>query len=257
MYNTYIGWPVYYYPNSQYATQDIYISLERPTFSPTQATIQINELRVYMKSQPNINIAQGYNIIGQESTLSPSFPASNAIDGNVATFSHTSGGGGLPWWIQYLGSLYYGDIERIEFVNRDCCESMVDAWLRLRVDTSGSYSPNPTNTANVVWQIQIKVISTTTSFAHSYRPIDVENTRWTSQQKYIGTGATTGSRFGSSVAMNQNESVMVVGGQAFNSNQGAIWIYHRVGLNWVLHTGPRQATGISGTSYQGVSVDVS
>jgi len=254
MYNFFIGWGVYYYPNSQFTTQDIYMSLERPTFSPTQATIQINELRVYMKSQPTINIAQGYNILGQESTLSPSFPASNAVDGNVATFSHTSGGGGLPWWIQYLGSMYYGDIDRIEFVNRDCCESMVDAWLRLRTDISGSYSPNPLDTSNVVWQFQIKVISTTTSFAHTYRPVDVENTRWVTQQKIVG--ATSVSKFGYSVAMNQNESVMVVGGPAYNSDQGAIWIYHRIGLVWFLHTGPRQATGISGTSYQGVSVDI-
>lgn len=250
------GFPMYYYPHSQSAAQDLYLSLERPTFSPTQATIQVNELSVYMKSNPSYRINLGYNVLAQESTLSPSFPATHAVDGNVATFSHTNGGGGLPWWIQYLGSLYYGDIDRIEFVNRDYYESMVDARLRLRANSVNGYLPNPTDTSNVVWEFTIRVISTTTSFAHTYRPTDVENFRWTSQQKYIGTGATSGTRFGYSVSINQNETVMVVGGPMHNSNQGAIWIYHRVGVSWVLHTGPRQATEVSGSAYQGTSVDI-
>ncbi len=255
MYNTAPGLPVYYYPNSQFATQDLYISLER-TFSPTTTSIQIVELEVYLKSNPTVNAILGYHFLGQESTLSPTYPGTAAVDGNTATFSHTNGAGGNPYWIIYFGSGYFRDIDRIVFVNRVGAESMVGAFLRIRTSTVMGYSPNVLDTSDVLWQEPVQVMSSTVIFGHSYRPVDVENSRWTRQIKMTAPSPAPASKFGKSVSMNQNESVLVVGSSEFASSNGAIWIYRRVGIVWVFQAGPLQAVGVDPGSYQGVSVDI-
>jgi len=55
---------------------------------------------------------------------------------------------------------------------------------------------------------------------------------WTLQQKLVGTGNTGASQQGNSVAISADGNTIAVGGQADNSNAGAVWMFTRSGTTW-------------------------
>jgi len=255
IYQTYLGLPVYYYPNQDNPTLDVFLSFER-TYSPTTTSVQSMEIEVYMKSNPTINVIAGSPHTRQDSEF-PGYPSTNAVDGNYATFTLTGITNADRWWIALIGGLYYGDIDRIVYYNPVGGESMVGATIKLRNSTTQTYVPVLSDSTNVLWSFTISVVSLSATVGHSYRPIDVESNRWTSQLKIVPTSVAANSYAGYSVAINQNDTVIVVGGYGHSSNNGAIWIYHRIGSSWNAVQGPLTGTGgAGGTMYQGASVDI-
>ena len=64
-----------------------------------------------------INVAQSANATAIQSSTLGRFGASNAIDGNVTSFSHTDEKG-FAWWEVDLGTSF--PIETVRIVNRWC-----------------------------------------------------------------------------------------------------------------------------------------
>jgi hypothetical protein len=263
--NTAPGHPFYYYPNfdSGFANSnfesnalDTYLSLELPTWSPTSTSIQISEIRIFMKTNPDTNIILNYGVLGQSSTLGGS-PASNAVDGNTATFSHTDGSNAPALWIIYVGVFDMSQVDRVEFVNRVGFESMVGTKLRFRNSSAMGYYPDTASTSNVLIEWNINVVSGSLDSPFIYRVIDIENRLWISQTKFIDSGLAASSLFGSSIDINHEETLMAVGAPGYSSNNGAIWVYKLIGTTWILFQSALVGTGNTGAARQGYSISVS
>lgn len=80
---------------------------------------------------------------------------------------------------------------------------------------------------------------------------------WTQQAKLVGTGNINSSYQGCSIALSSDGNTLVVGGQANNDSEGAIWIFTRTGTNWIQEAGPLVGSGAIGNANQGCSVDIS
>lgn len=73
-------------------------------------------------------------VVSQSTTLSGSYPASNALDGNAATFTHTDATTPNNWWLYDMGVTK--NIDKVEVVNRaDCCNARLTG-LVLRIQNS-------------------------------------------------------------------------------------------------------------------------
>ncbi|XP_022098117.1 uncharacterized protein LOC110983290 [Acanthaster planci] len=88
---------------------------------------------------------QAFSIIGKsasQSTSHPSFPAGNAIDNNVNSFSHTVDGGDLhPWWRVDLGAEHcLGELTVI--TRQGCCGQRRFAAAVARAGPSPNYAEN-------------------------------------------------------------------------------------------------------------------
>jgi hypothetical protein len=81
---------------------------------------------------------------------------------------------------------------------------------------------------------------------------------WTQQgSKLVGSG-TIGNAFqGYSVSISADGNTAIVGGQADNSSQGAVWLYTRSGNSWTQQGSKLVGTGNTGVAQQGVSVSIS
>lgn len=73
------------------------------------------ELKAYSSGE---NIAQDHGIAIQSSDYNDNTPASNAIDGSITSFSHTSTVDTLAFWEVDLGSKYL--VESVVIMNRWC-----------------------------------------------------------------------------------------------------------------------------------------
>jgi len=81
---------------------------------------------------------------------------------------------------------------------------------------------------------------------------------WTqSGNKLVGTGATSNSFQGSSVAISSNDTTIIAGGYSDNGGTGAVWIYTLNGGIWTQQGNKLIGTGADGSAYQGTSVSIS
>jgi hypothetical protein len=80
--------------------------------------ISLKEVRVYDAS--GINVAEGKTAT-QSSDYSSNHAASNAVDGDIDTFSHTAAIGNYEWWQVDLGEAV--SVSQIAVVNRECKNS--------------------------------------------------------------------------------------------------------------------------------------
>jgi hypothetical protein len=251
--------PTYYYPVKDYQLRDLYLSVEIPTWSPTSTSVMLTEVELYMQPQPTINVLLNYAFTSQSSTLGGSYISTKANDGNSATYSHT-GMTNQPknYWIIYIGSLAIEKIEEIRLKTpAESGESMVGKIITIRTSTNLDYVPTTSNSADILWNKTISVVSTSSAVSLSYRPYDVEMNRWITQRKFVGFGAITGTLFGSSIAMNQDESVMVVGGYGHASSKGAFWIYEKTTYNsWNPVQSLLSGTVLTDAFREGVSVSI-
>jgi len=75
--------------------------------------------------------------------------------------------------------------------------------------------------------------------------------------KLTGSDAIGPARFGNSVAMSADGSIVVVGGPFDNGQQGAVWVFSKVGSAWVQQGSKLVGTGAVGNARQGSSVAIS
>ncbi|MFZ4796279.1 MAG: PKD domain-containing protein [Bacteroidia bacterium] len=82
---------------------------------------------------------------------------------------------------------------------------------------------------------------------------------WSQQgNKLVGTGSVGAASQGVSVSLSADGNTAMVGGANDNSNQGAVWVYARVGNVWSQQGNKKVGTGSLGTSiYQGYSLSLS
>jgi len=81
---------------------------------------------------------------------------------------------------------------------------------------------------------------------------------WSQQGSALtGTGASGTSRQGKSVSLSSDGNTLAVGGNADNTNVGAVWVFTRTGGTWSQQGSKLQGTGASGASQQGASVALS
>ena len=109
-------------------------------------------------------------------------------------------------------------------------------------DTFVTGSPNDNSSVGAVW---VFVKSWTNN----------GNVTWTQQgSKLIGTGAVGNAKQGVSVSIYKD--TLVVGGNADNSNTGAVWVYTRTNGVWTQQGSKLVGTGSGGGSHQGYSVSI-
>lgn len=84
--------------------------------SHTSLPIQVFEVEVYSAGN---NVAAGKT--ATQSTTNPNFPAGNAVDRGLTTFSHTAVGDKVAWWKVDLGGMF--PIESVKVLNRWCRNS--------------------------------------------------------------------------------------------------------------------------------------
>jgi hypothetical protein len=75
--------------------------------------------------------------------------------------------------------------------------------------------------------------------------------------KLVGTANTGAAGQGQSVSISADGNTAIVGGNRDNSNQGAVWVYTRIGGNWTQQGPKLVGTGNIGAAQQGVSVSLS
>jgi hypothetical protein len=85
------------------------------------------------------------------------------------------------------------------------------------------------------------------------------NGTWTQQGgKLTGSGSSSGSLLGSSVALSGDGGTALVGGYGDNGNVGAAWVFTRDGSgNWTQQGSKLVGTGAIGSAFQGFSVALS
>jgi hypothetical protein len=238
-----------YFPSFVYTTFDVCLTIER--LAGSVSTLDIMEIQVFLKSNPTTNIISGYQFTSQDSEF-PGFPSSNTIDGDFATFSATGSSGSAHWYSVYLGALAWQDLI-IKVYPRAGGATMAGNYVRVRTTTTAFPTIDPTVTTNVVFGYQVVVGSLSSLVPHTFIPVDIESTRWVTEIK-ITNGLV--SNFGSGIAINEDETIMVVGASAYALSVGGIWIYKRSGTSWVLTQAGLTGTGNIGESYQGYSVGV-
>ncbi len=254
----YADQPINYYPSKDFTVEDLYLTIER-TASPTATTIQVMELEVYMKSQPTVNVISGFTVFCTQDSEFPGFPCGNAFDGSYSTFTSTASSIGQHFLNVYMGAMAWQDIARISLYFRTAGNSISGCFVRLRASTSAiPYSSiTVTHTSNVRSSFTLGTVSNSDTIPFNFIPYGIEELRWSRQIKHRGTTATGTRVFGNAVAINQNESVAIVGGRSTGSFQGRLWIYHRneSSNQWVQHGAEFRSSSFSGTvSQQGYSV---
>jgi len=75
--------------------------------------------------------------------------------------------------------------------------------------------------------------------------------------KLVGTGASTGSYLGGSVAISSDGNTAIVGAYGDNNFAGAVWMYTRSGGAWTEQGSELVGTGAVGSAWQGLSVSIS
>ncbi|MFZ4797170.1 MAG: T9SS type A sorting domain-containing protein [Bacteroidia bacterium] len=75
--------------------------------------------------------------------------------------------------------------------------------------------------------------------------------------KLVGTGNIGSSRQGISLSISADGNTAIVGGYSDNNNEGAAWIYKRIGKNWSQQGSKLLGSGNTGAAQQGVSVCIS
>lgn len=81
---------------------------------------------------------------------------------------------------------------------------------------------------------------------------------WTQQgAKLVGSGAVGNARQGISVSLSADGNTAIVGGQADNSNQGAVWVWTRSGSVWSQQGTKLVGSGAAGAARQGWRVSLS
>lgn len=201
-------------------------------WSSSRRNISINEIGLYLRTDHLTNVL-GEDILTNQSTTAIGFPATNAVDRNTSTFSLTDNSATNLWWAIYIGPLSLGDIDRIEVNNRLGDSTLIGANIRLRNTTVDGYVPNVTNVLDVLWSTTINVASLSQDVPHSYRPVDIDYLRWTTQQKIVVTGASSFTLLGFSSCLNNNASIIAVGEHSANSGTGGIRIYRFNSTHWV------------------------
>ena len=83
-------------------------------------------------------------------------------------------------------------------------------------------------------------------------------TTWSQQgDKLVGTGNTGAAQQGYAVSLSADGNTAIMGGLADNSNQGAAWIFTRIGTTWSQQGAKLVGTGNTGAARQGTSVSLS
>jgi gliding motility-associated-like protein len=83
-------------------------------------------------------------------------------------------------------------------------------------------------------------------------------TTWSQQgNKLVGTGNTGAALQGHAVSLSADGNTAIVGGYIDNSNQGAAWVFTRVGTIWSQQGAKLVGTGNTGAAEQGYSVSLS
>ena len=81
---------------------------------------------------------------------------------------------------------------------------------------------------------------------------------WTQQgSKLVGTGNTGAAGQGYSVSLSADGNTAIVGGDADNGDQGAVWVYTRSGGTWTQQGSKLVGSGNAGNASQGYSVSLS
>lgn len=81
---------------------------------------------------------------------------------------------------------------------------------------------------------------------------------WSQQgSKLVGTGSTGAAFQGTSVALSNDGNTLASGGYADNSNNGAVWLFGRVGSTWTQQGSKLVSAEHIGSARQGVSVSLS
>ena len=81
---------------------------------------------------------------------------------------------------------------------------------------------------------------------------------WTQQgNKLVGSGTVGATNMGSSVSISADGTTIIAGGNADNSNQGAVWIFLNSGGTWSQQGNKLIGTGNTGAAMQGISVSIS
>lgn len=256
----YADQPINYYPSKDFTVEDLYLTIER-TASPTATTVEVMELELYMKSQPTVNVISGFTVFCTQDSEFPGFPCGNALDGSYTTFTSTASSIGQHYLNVYIGAMAWQDIARISLYFRTAGNSIVNSFVRIRASTSAiPYNTiTVTDLSNVRYTATITAASSVDTIPFNFIPYGIEELRWSRQIKYRGTSASGLRLFGFTLAVNQNESVAIVGGYATSSNGGRVWIFHRneSSNTWVQQGAEFRSSSFSGsTSQQGYSVAV-
>jgi hypothetical protein len=137
------------------------------------------------------------------------------------------------------------DIDRIEINNRLDENPLLGAFIRLRNTTIDGYTPNVTDTTNVLWVGTINVLSLSQNIPHSYRPIDINYQQWITQQKIVASGASGLTTLGYSSYLNDNASIIAVGEHSASSGTGGVRIFRFNSTHWVDVQGRIAPTGLN------------
>ncbi len=244
------GQGVSYFPSKQYPTLNLYLSIEKD--NSLSRSVHFMEVRVFHKSHPTLNIIANSPLVNQDSTVNA---ASNAVDGNLGTYSETVTNASPHWWNMFIGAIALEDIEAIHVYFRTTGSLMLDNLVRLRVCNVGGCVPDPLSTSGVVFEHRMTTTSTLSTEPFIYIPVGVEQRRWGQIQKFVG--ASSGGNFGSSVAVNEDESLMVVGAR-FHSTSGGFYVYNKLNrTHWKYWQGPIVGSGARYPSNQGYSIAIS
>ena len=103
-------------------------------------------------------------------------------------------------------------------------------------------------------------ITTAGGTANGAGNFTVTATKYPSTQqgnKLVGGGNTGAAEQGWSVALSADGNTAIVGGYTDNTNQGAAWIYARIGSTWTQQGNKLVGTGNTGAAWQGYSVALS
>ncbi len=81
---------------------------------------------------------------------------------------------------------------------------------------------------------------------------------WSQQgSKLLPSPSSSAGRFGASVAVSADGNTAIVGGNADNANQGAVWVFTRSGNSWSQQGSKLVGTGNTGAANQGNGVSIS
>jgi hypothetical protein len=80
---------------------------------------------------------------------------------------------------------------------------------------------------------------------------------WTQQVRLVGTQAAGAAKQGSSVTLSADGNTIMVGGQADDSNQGAVWVYKKSGANWTQQGAKIKGSNATGAAKQGTAISLS